>query len=299
MPQPKLPTENDRQLFAKHRMLVSIVAVFCCSNFLVGILMQIFRDNEPGGMIVYGMIGVVLSEMVLAGMLFALLPVNLLMRCFVTALAAGLFAFTFFISLMFQSNFELVFLFRTLDLWPLIIVSVAWPFSAAKHLFGWRLEFRTIPFRDSSRLTISGLLAATAIIAVVIAFPNMTRKNEMAIPLATAGVFSGMCLLVFVPSTALLFRARNVWPWLLLLTVTVFLISILVFNLLPSKFWPRSFWEIVGPSFTISMWLFWFGASVRAMRASGIDLQSSHDHALPTYRKSHERSQDIDLEQRS
>ena len=105
---------------------------------------------------------------------------------------------------------------------PIIILGFALPFAMAKYFLRWRLCLGWLEPPASSNLSVSGLMAATTLVAASVAILNFGSDDARNENLVAASVCMGMGL-ILVPLSLLLLRSSRRAFWLVLISSAVFI----------------------------------------------------------------------------
>ena len=226
-PQPKLPTETDRQFFRRNYIALGLGAFWFFVNVNMSWFFSIDSGAHPSGLLVFGALGVLSSQVILLAFFLALFPASLLFRAVTVATASLAIGGSLLVGAMVFDNWKFADLIK-FDGFPMVLISFATPFSLARYFLGWRLDYPWLNSSDHSNMSVMGLMMSTAAVAISISILGLDGERFLIWMLVFSAGCLGASFAVFVPMTFLVLRSR--WPigWLIGWTAVPFLIGMAI-----------------------------------------------------------------------
>jgi hypothetical protein len=223
--QPKLPTETDRQFFWRNGSAVALIVFF----LLVNVMLSWFLSSgtnafDMTGCFFFASLGILIAQIVLLGLMLALFHASLLFRILTvtTAAVAICLSILFGEAISGEWRFNEVFKFDAL---PVVLLSFSVPFLLARQFMGWTLEFTRLPTNENSKLSVAGLLVATAVVAIAVSMLSFGDERLLMLKLIVAAGCTGASFVVFVPMTHLLMMSHRNCVWMAVFTIVPFSIG--------------------------------------------------------------------------
>ncbi len=265
---PTPPMKRDRQRLRRNHQVVGLLVFWFSINFLISLFFQISGPNHPSGLLVYGSLGIIASEIVVIAFLLTMLPIGIWLRLVLASILVGAgFAALMMGEVVFRS-YDMKEFASLIPGLPIIILGFASPFAMAKYFLRWRLSLGWLKPPASSNLSVSGLMAATTLVAASVAILNFGSDDARNENLVAASVCMGLGL-VLVPLSRLLLRSRRRAFWLILISSAVFIGALLVIQFISLFGGFPGFWQCAGIAFGIASFIFFYGAALIVLVNSG------------------------------
>ena len=200
--QPKLQTESDFQVFRRNGWLVSLASMQGLACFFFPLFVRMANSGDALTISVCAALcGVIASQFIMLGFLFALFPAGLILRL---SLVIGLAAVSICVSVFGNQHFGGV-ISEWLEMYiswvPILLAGWSIPFLTAKALFGWSLRFDFDNEPTEPGMTVSSLLIGTALIACCLALLNTGSVVRVAPAIAASIICIGCGLVFAIPVT--------------------------------------------------------------------------------------------------
>ena len=225
-PQPKLPTETDRQFLRRNVSAVALIAFFLLVNVMLSrFLTTGINAFETNGWFFFGSLGILAAQIVLLGMMFALFNSRLLFRILVVTTAAVAICLSLLFGEVIFDEWRLHEIFK-FDALPTVLLGFSVPFLLVRQFLGWTLHLTHLPSSDDYyKLSVAGLMSATAVAAFALSLLSLGDERLIAIKLMVAVGCAGASFVIFVPMTHLLMTSRRNWYWMTVFTIVPFSIG--------------------------------------------------------------------------
>ena len=274
-PQPKLPTETDRQLFRRNLPVQVLLALWLLGNVCFTWATISINPNYPAVLLTAGIYGMVGSQIVMCAFLLALFPASILFRVLVVTTAIAAFCSSLLFGAGVFGGYWVIGFFG-LNAIPITVLALAVPFLLARHFLGWRLEFDWIESPDHMNLSVSGLLIATALVALAIALLGYGKEQELMLRLAFAGGCMGASFAIIVPLTYLVMMARRKWIWISVFAIPPIPIAYAIMPLMKTDLSiPSPGWGVVGIGLAVSLLILSFASGLVVLGHCGGTLKTS------------------------
>lgn len=203
--QPKLLTESDLQVIFRNTWLVVLVAFHGLACYFFPLFLGMAKSGNPLTISVCSaLFGVIGSQFVILGFLFAMFPAGPMMRL---SLVIGLVAVSICVIVFGNHHFAgvlTVWLEIYLSWLPILLAGWSIPFFAAKAFFGWSLRFQHDHSSEEPKLTVSSLLIGTALIACCLTLLKTGSAVRVAPAIAASIACMGCGFVFAIPITLMM-----------------------------------------------------------------------------------------------
>lgn len=279
-PQPKLPTETDRQFFRRNLPPVALFAFWFLENVLLRFYFHISSPGEASGLLVFQSLGVLGSQVVLLALMFALFPASLLFRFLVVIVAAIAIFSTLLMGATPFDDFPLFVKSLEWDALPIVLLGLGVPFILARHFLRWRLHVDWMESAEHANLSVADLMIATCVVALAVSLLGFGSEEARISKLMIAAGCMGASFVVFIPMTYLLMTSRRKWVWLFVFSTLPLLIGLEILAQFGGSL-AIPYWVGVGISTSVSALFLSFGIGLVVIRRSGGRLATSTGSSIP------------------
>ncbi len=266
-PQPKLPTETDRQLFRRNFPAFGYFGFCLMINVMLSWFFSFSSPGNPSGLPVYVSIGVVASEFVLLALLLILFPASLLFRIVIVLTGSVAVIMSLLLGAVVFHCSKVIELFPS-DALTVDLLGCAVPFFFARHFLGWRLQFDSMETPEHPNLSVAGLMVATALVGVSISLLSFSDQHVLITKLMVAVGCMGAGFAVFMPLTYWVLKTRRKWAWLVLFSASPLLVGMAVTMAFGINL-TIPHWGVIGLASSISSLILGIGIGLVALHHCG------------------------------